>query len=118
LQHPGACGAQTRPDLEEKHDAVTRAQGRIVGEIEELLRIGSYDWRVVEELYEPDARLEQLKRIKLDFTDISPTIIVKQRFEAVGGELMEVAPDRLSGIIKADYDRWIAIIREAGIRLE
>ena len=26
--------------------------------------------------------------------------------------------DRLSGIIKADYDRWIAIIREAGIRLE
>jgi hypothetical protein len=47
--------------------AVTRAQGRIVGGIEELLRIGSYDWRVVEELYEPDARLEQLKRIKLDF---------------------------------------------------
>lgn len=44
--------------------AVTRAQGRIVGEIEELLRIGSYDWRVVEELYAPDARLEQLKRIK------------------------------------------------------
>jgi tripartite-type tricarboxylate transporter receptor subunit TctC len=31
---------------------------------------------------------------------------------------MEVAPDQLSGIIKADYDRWIAIIREAGIRLE
>ena len=29
---------------------------------------------------------------------------------------MEVAPDRLNGIIKADYDRWIAIIREAGIR--
>jgi hypothetical protein len=29
---------------------------------------------------------------------------------------MEVAPDRLDGIIKADYDRWIAIIREAGIR--
>ena len=31
---------------------------------------------------------------------------------------MEVAPDRLNGIIKADYYRWIAIIREAGIRLE
>jgi len=26
---------------------LTRAQRRIVGEIEELLRIGSYDWRVV-----------------------------------------------------------------------
>jgi hypothetical protein len=47
--------------------ALTRAQRRIVGEIEELLRLGSYDWRVVEELYEPDARLGQLKRIKLDF---------------------------------------------------
>jgi len=46
---------------------LTRAERRIVGEIEELLRIGSYDWRVIEELYEPDARLEQLKRIKLDF---------------------------------------------------
>ena len=43
---------------------------------------------------------------------------LKQRLEAVGGELMEVPSDRLSGIIKADYDRWIAIIREAGIRLE
>jgi len=47
--------------------ALTRAERRIVGEIEELLRIGSYDWRAIEELYEPDARLEQLKRIKLDF---------------------------------------------------
>lgn len=43
---------------------------------------------------------------------------LKQRFETVGGELMEVAPDQLNGIIKADYDRWITIIREAGIRLE
>ena len=43
---------------------------------------------------------------------------LKQRFETVGGELMEVAPDQLNGIIKADYDRWITIIREAGIRLD
>jgi hypothetical protein len=48
--------------------ALTRAQRRIVGEIEEVLRIGGYDWRVVEELYEdPDERLAQLKRVKLDF---------------------------------------------------
>lgn len=46
---------------------LTKAQRRLVGEIEEVLRIGSYDWRVVEKLYEPDARLEQLKRIKQDF---------------------------------------------------
>jgi len=31
------------------------------------LRVGGYDWRVVEELYEPAARLPQLQRIKLDF---------------------------------------------------
>jgi tripartite-type tricarboxylate transporter receptor subunit TctC len=43
---------------------------------------------------------------------------LKQRFEALGGDLMGVAPDLLSGIIKSDYDRWIAIIPEAGIRLE
>jgi len=47
--------------------ALTTAQQRIVRDIEELLRLGSYDWRVVDQLYEPDARLEQLKRIKLDF---------------------------------------------------
>src|SRR5215831_19905522 len=47
--------------------ALTRTQRRIVGEIEELLRIGGYDWRLIEELYEPAARLGQLQRIKLDF---------------------------------------------------
>ena len=52
--------------------ALTRAERRIVGEVEELLRIGSYDWRVVEELYEdPRERLAQLKRIKLEFIRIN-----------------------------------------------
>jgi hypothetical protein len=46
---------------------LTRAQRRMVDEIEGVLRIGSYDWRQVEELYEPDARLSQLQRIKQDF---------------------------------------------------
>ena len=57
-----------------------------------------------------------ITRLQQAITQSMPDL--KQRFEAVGGELMEVAPDRLSGIIKTDYDRWIAIIREAGIRLE
>ena len=38
---------------------------------------------------------------------IAQSMPEQQRFEAVGGELMEVAPDRLNGIIKADYARWI-----------
>jgi tripartite-type tricarboxylate transporter receptor subunit TctC len=57
-----------------------------------------------------------ITRLQQAITQSMPDL--KQRFEAVGGELMAVAPDRLSGIIKTDYDRWIAIIREAGIRLE
>lgn len=47
--------------------ALTKAQRRVAGEIEGVLRIGGYDWRQVEAIYEPDARLAQLKRIKLDF---------------------------------------------------
>jgi hypothetical protein len=47
--------------------ALTRAERRIVGEIEALVRIGGYDWRVVEEVYEPEVRRPQLGRIKLDF---------------------------------------------------
>src|SRR5215475_15016925 len=57
-----------------------------------------------------------ITRLQQAITQSMPDL--KQRFEAVGGEPMEVAPDRLNGIIKADYDRWIAIIRDAGIRLE
>jgi hypothetical protein len=47
--------------------ALTKAQRRVVGEIESVLRTGGYDWRTVEDTYEPDARLPQLERIKLDF---------------------------------------------------
>lgn len=43
---------------------------------------------------------------------------LKPRFEGNGGELMDMAPDRLKPFVKAEYDKWIAIIREAGIRLD
>jgi hypothetical protein len=46
---------------------LTRTQQRVVRDIENLLRIGGYDWRSVEKDYdEPEERLAQLKRIKLD----------------------------------------------------
>jgi len=35
-----------------------------------------------------------------------------------GGELMEIAPDRLAGFIKAEYDKWIKIIKDAAITLD
>src|SRR5262249_33018832 len=53
-----------------------------------------------------------ITRLQQAITQSMPDL--KQRFEAVGGEVMAVAPDRLNGIIKTDYDRWSAIIREGG----
>ncbi len=46
--------------------SLTKAQRRVVGEIEDLLRISNSDWRAVEERHVPEARLGQLERIKLD----------------------------------------------------
>ena len=43
---------------------------------------------------------------------------MKARFEASGAELMDMPAERLNGFIKAEYDKWIAIIREAGISLD
>jgi tripartite-type tricarboxylate transporter receptor subunit TctC len=43
---------------------------------------------------------------------------LKPRFANAGGELLEVAPDKLNGFIKAEYDRWTGVIKEAGIVLD
>ena len=36
---------------------------------------------------------------------------LKPRLATAGGELMEIAPDKLNAFIKADYDKWIKIIQ-------
>jgi tripartite-type tricarboxylate transporter receptor subunit TctC len=43
---------------------------------------------------------------------------LKPRFEASGGELMEIAPDKLDAFVRAEYDKWIKVIRDAGISLD
>ncbi len=43
---------------------------------------------------------------------------LKPRFEGNGGELMELPVDRLKPFVKAEYDKWLKIIQEAGIRLD
>jgi len=43
---------------------------------------------------------------------------LKPKLEAIGGELMNVPPDKLNGVIKADYDKWLKVIKEAGISLD
>jgi tripartite-type tricarboxylate transporter receptor subunit TctC len=43
---------------------------------------------------------------------------MKPRFEQSGAELMDMPAERLPSFVKAEYDKWIAIIRDAGITLD
>jgi tripartite-type tricarboxylate transporter receptor subunit TctC len=43
---------------------------------------------------------------------------LKPRFEQNGGEVIDLPPDKLKPFLAAEYDKWIKIIREAGIRLD
>jgi tripartite-type tricarboxylate transporter receptor subunit TctC len=43
---------------------------------------------------------------------------LKERFESNGGELIDMPPARLKPFIASEYDKWIRIIRGAGIRLD
>ena len=43
---------------------------------------------------------------------------MKPRLANIGGELMDVPPDKLNAVVKADYDKWLKIIKDAGISLD
>jgi len=43
---------------------------------------------------------------------------LRPRFDTAGGEPMDVSPDQLKSMVKADYDKWTKIIKDAGIRLD
>ena len=43
---------------------------------------------------------------------------LRPRFDTAGGEPMDVPPDQLKSMVKADYDKWTKIIKDAGIRLD
>lgn len=43
---------------------------------------------------------------------------MKPRLANLGGELMDIPPEKLSGFIQAEYDKWIKVINEAGIHLD
>lgn len=40
------------------------------------------------------------------------------RLANLGGEAIDIAPEKLNGFIKADYDKWFKIIKDAGIHLD
>jgi tripartite-type tricarboxylate transporter receptor subunit TctC len=43
---------------------------------------------------------------------------MKPKLANSGGEMMEVPPDRLAAFVQADYDKWLKIIKDAGITLD
>jgi tripartite-type tricarboxylate transporter receptor subunit TctC len=57
-----------------------------------------------------------IARLQKEIADALPEL--KPRFEQSGGELMQIPAERLPAFVKADYDKWIKIIREAGISLD
>jgi tripartite-type tricarboxylate transporter receptor subunit TctC len=57
-----------------------------------------------------------IARLQKEIADALPEL--KPRFEASGGEVMQIPPERLQGFVKAEYDKWIKVIRDAGITLD
>jgi tripartite-type tricarboxylate transporter receptor subunit TctC len=57
-----------------------------------------------------------IARLQREIAQVSADL--KPRFANAGGELMELAPDKLNPFIKAEYDRWTGVIRDAGITLD
>jgi tripartite-type tricarboxylate transporter receptor subunit TctC len=43
---------------------------------------------------------------------------LRERFITSGGDVFEIAPDKLDGFMKAEYDKWTALIHDAGITLD
>ena len=59
---------------------------------------------------------EVVALLQKHIADASPEM--KSKLANVGGELMEVPSHQLNALVKADYDKWIKIIKDAGIRIE
>ena len=43
---------------------------------------------------------------------------LKERFEKSGGELWDLADDKLDAFVASEYDSWTKLIHEAGIKLD
>jgi tripartite-type tricarboxylate transporter receptor subunit TctC len=43
---------------------------------------------------------------------------LRERFITSGGDVFDVAPGKLDAFVKAEYDKWTALIRDAGITLD
>lgn len=61
----------------------------------------------------PPEVIAQLRReIRASLPDL------KERFEKSGGEVWDLADDKLDAFVASEYDSWTRLIREAGIKLD
>jgi len=57
-----------------------------------------------------------LTRLRRDIRAALPEL--KERFEKSGGEVWDVADDRLDGFVRDEHQRWTTLIREIGVKLD
>jgi tripartite-type tricarboxylate transporter receptor subunit TctC len=57
-----------------------------------------------------------IERLRSEIKSALPDL--RERFQTSGGDVLEIAPDQLIPFVKSEHDKWIAIIREAGITLD
>jgi tripartite-type tricarboxylate transporter receptor subunit TctC len=57
-----------------------------------------------------------IARLQKEIAQALPEL--KPRFEQNGGDVIDLAPDRLKPFVASEYDKWIKIIQDAGIRLD
>jgi len=57
-----------------------------------------------------------VERLQKEIADAAPEL--KSKFAAVGGDSMSIEPAHLSGFVRAEYEKWTKVIREAGITLD
>jgi tripartite-type tricarboxylate transporter receptor subunit TctC len=59
---------------------------------------------------------EVVARLRRDIRASLPDL--KERFEKSGGEVWDLADDRLRAFVVSEYDNWTKLIRDAGIKLD
>jgi tripartite-type tricarboxylate transporter receptor subunit TctC len=57
-----------------------------------------------------------IARLRQEIAQSLPEL--KPRFEANGGELLEMPFDQLDAFVKSEHAKWIKVIQDAGISLD
>jgi tripartite-type tricarboxylate transporter receptor subunit TctC len=57
-----------------------------------------------------------IARLQKEIAESLPEL--KPRFENAGGEPIEIPAAKLNDFVRSEYDRWLKVIQEAGIRLD